>query len=569
MKKRSLLQRSIIIAIVTIVGVYIVIGPHGRRPHLKDFTPSGIKATLATNINLGLDLKGGSHLVMRVKVEDYLKRLTEDSATAAQNAAKDAGFDVKEAHAETAGDYRVVLQAADPSKAKDIREAVQKKVELAENAGWSYSTSGDKLVWTLTGSAQRTLADNATEQALKIIETRINAIGVAEPTLQRRGAQTAHEILLQMPGIQDPEHVKQMLAGQSHLELVHVVSPPSPSPIQTYATKEEAIASLNSGGNIPANRRVLPYIERAELANRNAQDQTNPQKPTKWVVVESPAIIDGAELRSASAAQGRAGSDEYDIQFSLKKSGADKFGTWTGANINEYMGVVLNDEVKSIAFIKSQIFDQGEINGNFSKQSADDLALTLRSGALPAPIQYQEERTVGPSLGADSIRSGVRASLLGLALVVLFMLIYYRGSGINAVVALLLNMVLMIAGLIVFGATLTLPGIAGIILTIGMAVDSNVLIFERIREELRSGKTIPSAVEQGFGHAFITIIDTHVTTIVSSLFLYVFGAGPIRGFAVTLVLGLLVNLFSAVYVSRTIFIWLLSRKEKRVESLSI
>src|SRR5262249_34274197 len=292
MKKRSLLQRSIIIAIVTIVGVYIVIGPHGRRPHLKDFTPSGIKATLATNINLGLDLKGGSHLVMRVKVEDYLKRLTEDSATAAQNAAKDAGFDVKEAHAEPAGDYRVVLQAADPSKAKDIREAVQKKVELAENAGWSYSTSGDKLVWTLTGSAQRTLADNATEQALKIIETRINAIGVAEPTLQRRGAQTAHEILLQMPGIQDPEHVKQMLAGQSHLELVHVVSPPSPSPIQTYATKEEAIASLNSGGNIPANRRVLPYIERAELANRNAQDQTNPQKPTKWVVVESPAIID-------------------------------------------------------------------------------------------------------------------------------------------------------------------------------------------------------------------------------------------------------------------------------------
>jgi len=569
MKKRSLLQRSIIIAIVTIVGVYIVIGHHGRRPHLKDFTPSGIKATLATNINLGLDLKGGSHLVMRVKVEDYLKRLTEDSATAAQNAAKDAGFDVKEAHAETAGDYRVVLQAADPSKAKDIREAVQKKVELAENAGWSYSTSGDKLVWTLTGSAQRTLADNATEQALKIIETRINAIGVAEPTLQRRGAQTAHEILLQMPGIQDPEHVKQMLAGQSHLELVHVVSPPSPSPIQTYATKEEAIASLNSGGNIPANRRVLPYIERAELANRNAQDQTNPQKPTKWVVVESPAIIDGAELRSASAAQGRAGSDEYDIQFSLKKSGADKFGTWTGANINEYMGVVLNDEVKSIAFIKSQIFDQGEINGNFSKQSADDLALTLRSGALPAPIQYQEERTVGPSLGADSIRSGVRASLLGLALVVLFMLIYYRGSGINAVVALLLNMVLMIAGLIVFGATLTLPGIAGIILTIGMAVDSNVLIFERIREELRSGKTIPSAVEQGFGHAFITIIDTHVTTIVSSLFLYVFGAGPIRGFAVTLVLGLLVNLFSAVYVSRTIFIWLLSRKGKRVESLSI
>ena len=569
MKKRSLLQRSIVIAIVTIVGLYIVIGPHGRRPHLKDFTPSGIKATLAQNIHLGLDLKGGSHLVMRVRVEDYLKRLTEDSATAAQNAAKDAGFDIKEAHAETAGDYRVVLQAGDASKAQAIREAVQKKVELTDNAGWSFSASGDKLIWTLTGSAQRTLADNATEQALKIIETRINAIGVAEPTLQRRGGQNSHEILLQMPGIQDPEHVKQLLAGQSHLELVHVISPPSPAPVQTYATREEATASLNSGGNVPANRRVFPYIERAELANRAGQNATNPQKPTKWVVVESPAIIDGAELRTASAIQGRAGSDEYEIQFSLKKSGADKFGAWTGANINEYMGVVLNDEVKSIAYIKSQIFDQGEITGNFSKQSADDLALTLRSGALPAPIQYQEERTVGPSLGADSIRSGVRASVLGLALVVLFMLIYYRGAGINAVIALLLNMVLMIAGLILFGATLTLPGIAGMILTIGMAVDSNVLIFERIREELRSGKTVPSAIEQGFGHAFITIIDTHVTTIVSSLFLYVFGVGPIRGFAVTLVLGLLVNLFSAVYVSRTIFIWLVSRKGRRVESLSI
>ncbi len=210
-----------------------------------------------------------------------------------------------------------------------------------------------------------------------------------------------------------------------------------------------------------------------------------------------------------------------------------------------------------------------EITGRFSKQSAEDLALTLRSGALPAPIEYLEERTVGPSLGQDSIRSGVRASFVGLALVVFFMLFYYRGAGVNAVVALLLNVILMLAGLIIFGATLTLPGIAGIILTIGMAVDSNVLIFERIREELRTGKTIPSAVEQGFGRAFITIIDTHVTTIISSLFLFVFGTGPIRGFAVTIVIGLLVNLFSAVYVSRTIFIWLLSRKQQRVESLSI
>ncbi|HLE63119.1 MAG TPA: protein translocase subunit SecD, partial [Pyrinomonadaceae bacterium] len=249
-------------------------------------------------------------------------------------------------------------------------------------------------------------------------------------------------------------------------------------------------------------------------------------------------------------------------------AGADKFGKWTGANINEYMGVVLNGEVKSIAYIKSQIFDTGEISGRFTKQSAEDLALTLRSGALPAPIEYQEERTVGPSLGEDSIRAGVKASIYGLLFVVAFMLFYYRGSGINAVIALLLNMILMLAGLIVFGATLTLPGIAGMILTIGMAVDSNVLIFERIRDELRTGKTIPSAVDLGFQRAIVTIIDTHVTTIISSMFLFVFGTGPLRGFSVTLVLGLVINLFSAVYVSRTIFMWLLSRKQ-RVESLSI
>jgi preprotein translocase subunit SecD len=570
MKKKNLLQRSIIIGIVTLVGLYIVIGPHGRRPYFKDFTYSGIKATLANNIHLGLDLKGGSHLVMRVKVEDYLKHLTEDSATAAQIAAKDQSLEVKEAHAETAGgNYRVVLQAADPSKVQVIRDAVEKKAELGDSHGWSFSASGPTMTWTLTSAAERSLTESATDQAFKIIDSRINTLGVAEPTLQRHGAQNSHEILLQMPGIQDPEHVKQLLGNPSRLELVHVVSPASPSPVQTYATEQEAIASLNSAGNVPANRRVLKYIERADAATTPGQEAKPEAKATKWVVVESPGIIDGAELRNASAVPARAGGDEYEIAFSLKPSGAAKFGAWTGANIDQYMGVDLNDEVRSIAFIKSQITDQGVIEGRFTKDSADGLVLTLRSGALPAGIQYQEERTVGPSLGADSIRSGVRASALGLALVVLFMLFYYHGAGINAVVALLLNMVLMIAGLIIFGATLTLPGIAGIILTIGMAVDSNVLIFERIREELRSGKTIPSAIEQGFGRAFVTIIDTHVTTIVSSLFLYVFGVGPIRGFAVTLVLGLLVNLFSAVYVSRTIFIWLLSRKGKRITSLSI
>ena len=563
MKKKNLLTRVIIIAIVTLVGLYLVIGPR-RRPTVQDFKWSGIKANLKNNIHLGLDLQGGSHLVMRVKTEEFLRRLTEENYVAAQNAAKDAGFEPKGGRADTnPGNYRVVLQIADPAKVAEAKEAVQKKIELGDTSIWNYSASGDTLTWSMTAAAERLLADNATTQALNIIESRINALGIAEPTLQTHGAQSSHQLLLQMPGVQDPERVKDILKGESRLELVHVVSPPSPSPATEYATEQEAIASLNSGGQVPPNRRVLPYAERGE----KSQDPNQP-KQTRWVVVEMPAIIDGSELRNATAIPAQGGrADDYEINFSLKKSGADKFGAWTGSHINEYMGVVLNDEVKSIAFIKSQIFDSGQITGRFTKNSAEDLALTLRSGALPAPIEYLEERTVGPSLGADSIRAGVRASLVGLALVVVFMLFYYRGSGVNAVVALLLNMILMLAGLIVFGATLTLPGIAGIILTIGMAVDSNVLIFERIREEWRSGKTIPSSVDLGSNRAFITIIDTHVTTIISSLFLFVFGTGPIRGFAVTLVIGLLVNLFSAVYVSRTIFIWLLSRK--KMESLSI
>lgn len=565
MKKKNLLQRTIIIAIVTLLGLYIVIGPR-RRPTLRDFAWSGIKATLAENIHLGLDLKGGTHLVMRVKTDEVLKNLTLADAATINKALKDGGLPAKEATPEIgSGTYRIVVEATDPSRLAQIEEAAKKSLGQ-DQSNWTSSVSGNTIVFTLPPAAQSLLAEQATDQAQRIIESRLDAVGVAEPLVQRHGSQASHQILVQMPGIHDPERVKQLLKAESKLELVHVVSPPSPQSAQTYNTEEEAKASL--GGTVPTNRRVLPYAERNEPTAGGQPAADDAQKQKKWVVVESPAVVDGNELRSANAVQAQGGGDSYQIAFALKPTGAQKFGAWTGANINEYMGVVLNDEVKSIAFIKSQINDQGEISGRFTKQSADDLALTLRSGALPAPIEYQEERTVGPSLGADSIRSGVRASLFGLIFVVVFMLFYYRGAGVNAVVALLLNMILMLAGLIIFQATLTLPGIAGIILTIGMAVDSNVLIFERIREELRTGKTIPSAVEQGFARAFVTIIDTHVTTIISSMFLFVFGTGPLRGFAVTLVLGLLINLFSAVYVSRTIFMWELSRKRK-LESLSI
>ncbi|HEX8492233.1 MAG TPA: protein translocase subunit SecD [Pyrinomonadaceae bacterium] len=576
MKKKNILQRTIIIAIVTLIGLYVVIGPH-RRPRLGDFSWAGIKNSLKENIRLGLDLKGGSHLVMRVKTEEFLKNLAMNNALAAQTAAKEAGFTVKELPVQASGgNYVFSLEAADPAKVNEIRDEVNKRFSTEE---WAPSINGNIISWSLTAPAQTILAEQATEGAMKIIESRINEVGVAEPTLQRHGAANSHQILLQMPGIQDPKRVKDLLIAESKLQLVRVVNPSDPFPAQTslpssisaptFNTPDEARAAL--GANASNQRlQIVPYAERDEpTAAATAGQDPNAPKPKKYVVIEMPPVIEGSELRDAQAVPSRPGGDEYEIHFQLKPTGANKFGAWTSANINANMGVVLNNEVKSIAFIRSRIDDSGMIEGRFTKQSAEDLSLTLRSGALPAPIEYQEERTVGPSLGADSIRAGVLASIVGLILVILFMVFYYRGSGLNAVLALLLNLILTLAAMVLFKATLTLPGIAGLILSIGMTVDTNVLIFERIREELETGKTIWSAVEQGFARAFVTVIDTHVTTIVSALFLFVFGTGPIRGFAVTLVMGLLANLFSAVYVSRTIFMWVLSRRGQRAESLSI
>ncbi len=550
MKNSSLLIRTVIIVMITLVGLYLVFGPRGSIS-ASDFTGQGIKQSLTENINLGLDLEGGTYLVMRVKTDDYLKTLTQSNQNAAFTTAQEAQMPLAESNfvAEN-NNYQVNLNVTDASKVQETIDAVKQKVDFSL---WTESVNGNTINWSLPVAAQKILKEQAVTQAEKIIESRINSFGVKEPTLQRHGAAESGQILLQMPGVEDPERVKKLIGAESRLSLMKIVSPANPAPVQTFPTKEAAVQSV--GGTVPNNRLVLPLTERDTADEANAQNQ----QPKQWVVLENPSVVDGSELRDAAAVSRTGSESDYQISFSFKPGGAQKFGEWTGKNIGNYMAVVLNDEVKSAAYIKSQIFDSGEISGRFTKATAEDLSLTLKSGALPAKIEYQEERTVGPSLGADSIRSGVAASIGGLIFVIIFMLIYYRGAGINAVIALLLNMLLTIAGLVVFGSALTLPGIAGLILGIGMAVDSNVLIFERIREELRDGKTVSSAINLGFDRAFITIIDTHITTILSSVILYLFGSGPIKGFAVTLILGLLINLFSAVFVSRTIFMWLLER----------
>lgn len=555
--RKNLRNRGILIGVVTLISLLLIFFPrrvdeNGQKravgDMLRDFTSwSAVKANVASHIKLGLDLRGGSHLVMQVQTEDVIQQLTQNDVRQGEELLKKAAIPYKSITATANGQIKVELN--------DASKADEAGTKLRNDFGpdWEMSRSGNIINFNLTSVGADQRRQQAFKQAMEIIENRINAFGVAEPTIQSHGSDRAYQILLQLPGVDNPERVKSLIVGESRLELKAVVGQPVP-----YPSINEAQAALASFPNAEA----IPVSASKETT-------PNPNGGKSYLLVEKAPIVTGLDLRDASAVPARYGANEFEIHFTLNPAGAGRFETWTGANIGKNLAVVLNGEVKTWPTIRDRISDRGQITGDFTKETAEDLALTLRSGALPARIVYLEERTVGPSLGADSIRQGVVASLVGLILVMLFMLFYYRLSGINAILALILNLIMLMAALALFNATLTLPGIAGIILLIGMAVDSNVLIFERIREELRHGKMVASAVEAGFNKAFLTIIDTHVTTIVSAFFLFIFGTGPIRGFAVSLIAGLLANLFTSVYVSRTMFGYWLDRGGKRPENLSI
>jgi preprotein translocase subunit SecD len=360
-----------------------------------------------------------------------------------------------------------------------------------------------------------------------------------------------NEILVQLPGEGDPTRAKQVIQAGGQLEL-RLVEDPAP-----YASESAALAA--HGGILPAGTEVV----RGRSETRNSANPTDSGE--NWYILSRTAVVTGRDLRSAIENRSTEMPGQYQVNFVLSSEAARRFGPFTEQNKGRQMAIVLEHKVYSAPVINGRIDDSGRIEGNFSEDQAHDLALVLRAGALPASIKYLEERTVGPSLGADSIRHGVQASVLSLAVVMIFMVFYYRLSGINAVLALILNLIILLAALAMFGAVLTLPGIAGVILTIGMGVDSNVLVFERIREELRNGKSAAAAVDTGFDKAFLTIIDTHVTTVVSAFFLFIFGTGPIRGFAITLTIGLIANVFTAIFVSKTIFQYNLSKMDRQAE----
>jgi preprotein translocase subunit SecD len=513
----------------------------------SSFSRQGLLDGLADHIHLGLDLKGGTHLILQVQVNDAVNVVAQNAVEVLKEQMHTRKIDYSDASQSDPQNNpdRIVLKGVQPSARGDLLDIVHERLPDYDITGGAQNT------WMLAmkPASLNELKDKAVTQAIDTIRNRIDALGVSEPTIEPHGM-GQYQILVQLPGVDDSGRVKDIMQSTAMLEIKQMTDGPYPS---------EQAARQAKGGVVPADSILLP----GQCAN--GPEQT-------WCFVSRVSAVSGKDLRDAQASTDQNGQPS--VTFSLTGDGGQRFYNFTSAHVGDNLAVVLDNKVQEVASIKEPIRDQGSISGgHMNEQQAKDLSMVLRSGALPASIKYLQEETVGPSLGTDSIRSGVRAAVIGMVAVLIFMLIYYRGAGINADVALIMNLIILlgflgwstIAGV---NVALTLPGIAGVILTVGMGVDSNVLIFERIREEVRNGKTPPSAVDQGFSHAWITIVDTHVTTIVSAAILFIFGTGPVKGFATTLTFGLLANLFTAVFVSRFIFDWVLSRKQ-RGEALSI
>ena len=540
MNKNFLIKLGLILATV----LFFLFGMFGIP---KNLSGQGLVAALADHIHLGLDLKGGMHLILQVQVNDAVNVVAQNAIEVLKEQLRTRKIDYTDVSQSEGQNHpdQIVVKGLPPGARGDLLSIVHDRLPDYDVNG------GPDNSWNLAmkPSNLAELKNKAVTQAIDTIRNRIDALGVSEPTIEQHGLGD-YQILVQLPGIDDSGRVKDIMQSTAMLEIKQMTAGPYPS---------EQAALQDKNGIIPADSMLLP----GQCAN--GPEQT-------WCFVSRVSAVSGKDLRDAQASTDQNGQPS--VTFSLTGEGGQRFYSFTSNHVGDNLAVVLDNKVQEVASIKEPIRDQGSISGgHMSDQAAKDLSMVLRSGALPASIKYLQEETVGPSLGADSIRSGITAAMIGMVAVLIFMLVYYRGAGINADVALIMNLIILlgflgwstIAGV---NVALTLPGIAGVILTVGMGVDSNVLIFERIREELRNGKTPPSAVDQGFSHAWITIVDTHVTTIVSAAILFIFGTGPVKGFATTLTFGLLANLFTAVFVSRFIFDWVLSRKQ-RGEALSI
>jgi preprotein translocase subunit SecD len=511
------------------IGVYPLLADHYRLP-----APAWLKAK---QLKLGLDLKGGVHLVLKVNTDDALKANTTSISEQLRESLRTAGMTPVISVIPPAA-FRV--ESVPQDKDAQFRQAAD---EIASTNYDRNPLAGGAYEFRMKPNMERDLREQAVEQAMQTIDRRVNELGVAEPSIARQPQ--GEQILIQLPGVTDVARAKEIMGKTAQLEFRLVEAGPG--------SKEDLLKQYN--GTLPGEMEILPGSAGSSADAGSA-----------FYVVRKIAPVTGQDLRVA-----RPGLDENNqpaVHFELKSAGAVKFGKLSGDNIGRYLAIILDNKVVSAPKLEGRITDQGRISGGFTAESANDLSLTLRSGALPASLTNLEERVVGPSLGADSIRAGVLSSVVGLVLIMAFMLFYYKFSGINAIVALVFNLVILLGLMAYFGATMTLPGIAGFVLTMGVGVDSNVLIFERIKEELAAQRGVRAAINAGFSRVFLTLLDTHVASLIAAMFLFQFGTGPIRGFALTLSIGLFVNLFTSIFVSKTLYEVELSQRQN-VVTLSI
>jgi preprotein translocase subunit SecD len=538
--RKNLTSRAVFIVVVLLICVFGIIGFPG--------SVSSLARNVKSNIRLGLDLKGGSYLILEVQVQDAVKTVAQQ---AIENLKEDfrkqniqyASIDANDPQTvEAADSIQIDIKGVAPTEANSVRSIVGEKY-----GEWVLTAANSSDYYLrMKATELNQLKIDTVDRSIQTISNRINTIGVTEPSVQQYGSSSdKYQILVQLPGVDDPQQVKDMIGTVANLQIAAVKEGP-------FASTEAALSQ--HGGMLPVNTALYKMLPRGGTAGE------------QWYLVSRLPVITGHEMRNATAGPGDL--QRWDTNFTLSPDGGKRFATFTEANIGNKLAVVLDKQIVSVATIESRIEDRGRITGLGSQEEAIELSNFLKSGSLPAGVVYAQENSVGPSLGADSIHAGLVAGIAGLVAVVFVMLVYYKRSGVNAVLALVLNTVVLMAALSYFHAVLTLPGIAGVILTVGMAVDSNVLIFERIREELRAGKTVIAAVDNGFSKAWWTIVDTHVTTVVSCAFLFLFGEGPVRGFAVTLVIGLIANIFTAVFISKTIFDYELSGR-RGMQELSI
>jgi preprotein translocase subunit SecD len=524
--KKNLNNKILGIVAVLVICVYGIFGvPSG-------VTGKALMEAMTKRIHLGLDLRGGAHLILQVKVEEAVNAETDNTVALIKQDLKAANLSYSQVYKpDPAKPTLLRVEGASLDKSNDVRALLESKYTneydvAAGDAPGSFTLTMKPMLVTA-------LEKKTVQQAIEAIRDRVDALGISEPQIQEYGLGD-NQILVDLPGVENESQIESIIQGTNRLEIHAVVGGP-------YKDEQEAAASV--GGSVPADEELKKFTGVMEGGSSGQENV---------YVLQRASIVAGNDFRTADPSI-NPNTGQREVQFTLTNEAGDKFYDYTSKNVGRNMAVVMNDRVREVAVIKGAIRDRGEIEGAFSPDEVAALSKLLRTGALPASLQQLEKRFVGASLGTDSIRQGITAAIVGILVVMAFMLIYYRGSGINADLALILNLVVLLGFMGASGATLTLPGIAGVILTIGMGVDSNVLIFERIREEVRAGKAAAAAVDQGFAHAWVTIVDTHVTTIVSAAILFIFGSGPVKGFATTLTVGLAANLFTAVFVSRVIF----------------